>query len=252
MCEGFSHGGLLSVANTSSPAAGILADAEVCYLHVGLQYGSPFRPTFSILKEKGGEGDTDRGDGYKLLEDCHLWMTAIRVANALKQSDVWMAQIYRLEDTIRPIPRMVPGVVSIRKADTAAVQIWPPAARAPRGGWGDDDDDEDDGHDGRPAVEDLPEGSDQEGGPHPPAPSDGPGAADDDAESVVLEDDPDAAREQQAREELVQQLLDDAAVVLESDDPGKEPPAATVAAEQPSASSGGAAAGRFSAEILFF
>ena len=159
------------------------------YLHVGLHYGAPFRPTLSLLMEQVADVADAGGGGYVLLQDCQTWMTAVRLADSLKQSDTWLCQVYHLEESPRPIARMLPGTVSALKVSTAAVQIWPkvlalrPGPRrvirrrpAPGpGGPGDGSDDEpkSDSDGGSSAEDEDDEGPDDS--PDLPPPAEEPG-----------------------------------------------------------------------------
>ena len=113
--------------------AGDLSEKDELFLHIGLQYGSPFRPTFAILDPCDPTDPLDDpSPGYRLLRDTGTWVTATKAANMLHQSHTWHSQPYIVEDSLRPVSKMVPGVVSVQKMSLASVQIWPREPSAPR------------------------------------------------------------------------------------------------------------------------
>ena len=197
-------------------------------MHVGLHYGSPFRPTFALLVEQVPDGGIACGD-YALLEDRHMWMTAVRAADNLNQSDTWRCQVYHLEEGMRPIAKLLAGVVSVRKVGKESVQIWPrvvrpggPGRRRPRtppsGGGSDDEDDwgPDEEEEGIGSNDELPGDA-----PDPPPPADAPGdAADADLSEPELEDDADAASRQVAADAAYAALLDETMALFEDEEPG--------------------------------
>ena len=179
----------------SSPGESILSDKDVLYLHIGLQYGSPFRPTFTALENEDVPlPDEPLSPDYLLLKEVGVYMTAFRAADLLHQGHKWTALMYRLEDNMRPIGTMVPGVVSMRKTDAEEVRVWPPL-RAPRR------------HVRRrpraaAALEDGDDGNSDDDG--------------DDEESVQLEDDVDVQEMVDAAEAAVHALLDQGLVAEEA------------------------------------
>ena len=212
------------------------------YLHVGLHYGAPFRPTFSVLVEVDSAVADARGRDYVLLKDCCTWLTAVRLADSLKQSDTWCCQLYRLEDTPRVIAKMDAGVVSALKDSSEAVQIWP-RAYMPRGGGGGGRggrrrrpapalDDGDDGSGGDESDDGW--GSDPGDAPEPPPADDPPPPAEIDSDPE-LQDDIDADNAQADRDVGYMELLDATMALFEND--------AIAAAEAPTADPEGAPAG---------
>ena len=119
-----------------SPASGILKDEDVFYLHIGLQYGSPFRPTFLLMLP---EGPSDPEGGlhpeYALLREAGSYLSAVRLASMLHQGYTWLVQVYELESTMRPVAKMLPAVVSARRGEQEVHQLWPEPPRIRYGGY---------------------------------------------------------------------------------------------------------------------
>ena len=226
------------------------------YLHVGLHYGAPFRPTLSLLMEQVADVADAGGGGYVLLQDCQTWMTAVRLADSLKQSDTWLCQVYHLEESPRPIARMLPGTVSALKVSTAAVQIWPKVlalrpgprrvirrrpAPGPGGpGDGSDDEPESDSDGGSSAEDEDDEGPD-DSPPDLPPPAEEPGdvAADEALSSdPELEDDVAGENEQAIREIAFADLLDETMASFEIGELAAAAPAEPQEAHTGASSSG--------------
>ena len=55
-------------------------------------------------------------------------MTACKLLSCLCQYDMWDAQVYILENTVRPIPNMLFGMVGAVKHSSRLVCVWPPGA----------------------------------------------------------------------------------------------------------------------------
>jgi len=240
-----------------------LADVSgerVFYVHIGLHYGCPWRPTFSLLVEQEGGGGV-LGADYALLKDCQSWMTAVRLAEAMNQSDTWLCHRYHVEDSCRPIARMEPGAVSVRKVSTEAIQVWPRVvvprrgARPAGGGGGGEDGDDGSGRSGTSEASDGSELSpaasagSADAAPPLPAPASPDAAAvddEDDEESIVLEDDLEAVNEEARVDSVFETLLDDCNALATSSAAEDVPP--TAAADEttaPAAAASSSSSGRW-------
>ena len=185
-----------------------MANLGEIFLHVGMQYGSPFRPTFALMKrEDPAASDEDVAPQHLLLRATGEFAVAFSIAEGMNQKDSWSVQLYEVEDSLRPVATMTPGLVSVIKIDVGEISLWPraPGRRPPRrrparaGGVGSSDSDDDAvDDDGDMAIEDI--GADAE----PPADD---GAYPDDELSDELEDDVDGERERVAAELVVDGLL---------------------------------------------
>ena len=51
-------------------------------------------------------------------------MTACKLLSCLCQFDMWDAQLYILENMVRPIPNMLPGMVGAVKHSSDLVGVW--------------------------------------------------------------------------------------------------------------------------------
>jgi hypothetical protein len=135
------------------------SEKDTLYLHVGLQYGSPFRPTFSLLLDDQpaacGLGEHPE---YVLIDSTHEYMTAYRAMAMLNQSDSWTLQFYELENTMRPIAEMVPGRLGATRRNTEPVTLWPRKRRRVAVGPGAPDND----HHGNADDDSAGEGEEQE------------------------------------------------------------------------------------------
>ena len=137
----------------------------------------------------------------------------------LHQGCTWLVQVYELESSMRPIAKMLPGVVSIRRGEQEPHQLWPPVPKfrhrfgGRRGGGGGgprapaaledwssssgDDDGDDDTTGGGAGIGDEGVGE-PVGMPE--------GMLDDGEESEELEDDVGQERRLQERNEFFQSL----------------------------------------------
>ena len=118
------------VENTLSSASGSLETEPTVYLHIGLQYGSPFRPTVLLMLSDDTPTEEVPSPEYVLLREAGDLFSVVRLAAGLHQGYTWTAQLYELEATVRPIANMTPGTLGARRVDAEPQQIWPVVARA--------------------------------------------------------------------------------------------------------------------------
>ena len=102
---------------------------DTCWLHVGLMYLSPFRPTFQRMERSGEE---PFADGCVALTGTGEFISCHRGLRELDKGMAFWVTVYTLWDGPLPLPRFVPGEVSARPMD-APTLFWFPK-RAPRGG----------------------------------------------------------------------------------------------------------------------
>ena len=106
---------------------GILATRSELFLHIGMQYGSPFRPTFAVLlrEDTAAAAGDDVAPEYLLLKATGEFVVSFIVAEAMDQKDKWIVQLYHVQDSARPVPAMIPGLVSVEKAGATEIEVWP-------------------------------------------------------------------------------------------------------------------------------
>ena len=62
-----------------------------------------------------------------MLKATHIYMTACKPLSCRCQYDMWDAQLYILENKVRPILSMLPGMVGAVKHSSGLVRVWPMA-----------------------------------------------------------------------------------------------------------------------------
>ena len=82
-------------------------------MHIGLHYASPFQPTVAILREHDPDlfGERALHPDYLLLDAENTYITAAKAISCMALSDKWLMQLYTLEDSIRPVAKMLLGLL---------------------------------------------------------------------------------------------------------------------------------------------
>ena len=119
---------------------------RVVYLHIGLMYLSPFRPTFAVMEAlEDAAADDPVGLDHVFLKATGEFLRGHVVCSQMDFAEDWFLQLYLLESNARPIARMIPGTLGARKHDIEAVRLWPrhgggrPGDGGHDGSSGDDD-----------------------------------------------------------------------------------------------------------------
>ena len=103
-------------------------DGDTLYFHIGLMYLNPYRPTFCVLEDKFGGGAA--GQELVALTAKNEYVCFAEAFSQLCLSDSWTAYFYELDNSVRPIPSMVPGEVAC-KLLCGPFGAWPlPAGEA--------------------------------------------------------------------------------------------------------------------------
>ena len=122
----------------------------VCHWwHIGLQYVSPLRSTFAVMvatHEEWGDAPPDARPPRVLLSAQNCYSDCVAALSKLALEREWYVQFYLLEDTLRPIVKMVPGELGAARMDAAPIAVWlPRGARGDADADGDEDPDDDGG-----------------------------------------------------------------------------------------------------------
>ena len=209
--------------------------------HVGMQYGSPFRPSFTLLLHSDiGLDEIGVSPEYVFMQETGCFLTACRLAEMLNQKREWYVQMYTLEESPRYIAEMVPGHLGARKMASDPVKLWPPE----RGGRLELEDDPDDPD----APGDAPggdEGDGEEGGSAGGCDDEGDGdGGGDEGDSCedLLPDDTVAERSAEAMAAGWEDLLDELLTKMDDGPPAPADEAAAPLAAEPAPPAAGAAA----------
>ena len=108
-----------------------------------------------------------------MLKATHIYMTACKLLSCLCKYDMWDAQVYVLENTVRPIPNMLPGMMGAVKHSSGLVRVWAPGAH-------EKEDERDDAWGAVPAS--VEEGDGEDGSPEGSDVSDDDGDGGDDGD----------------------------------------------------------------------
>ena len=97
-----------------------------CWLHIGLQYFKPYRPTFQLL-----ESLSEQPGGRVLLQQTGKYYNEFALWSALDLSSTWTVHYYTLLETAAPLAAVNAGQCIVQRWSTEATTLWP-LPRAPR------------------------------------------------------------------------------------------------------------------------
>ena len=118
---------------------GVHGPSQEIWLHIGLQYLSPWRATFLGMQPVGFDGAGDDGHPRRVrVQATPEVLTDYEVMQRCSLVDGSEVQFYKLEDGRRPIATFFPGQVTADRQSGESVLIWPRQRRvshlAARGG----------------------------------------------------------------------------------------------------------------------
>ena len=123
-------GQLFEDMGIETEAAGFKFNTGVCtWLHVALQYLSPFRTTFQLLDEV----DSDRV-GLRRVHQTGRFLGEGEFTQALDQECTWRLDFYTIVNTTAPLVHLRPQAAYVEKLDIPTTQLWPPPARGRKPG----------------------------------------------------------------------------------------------------------------------
>ena len=99
------------------------------WLHIALQYLSPFRMTYQLLEEI----DSDRA-GHRCLQQTGTFMGEGEVAAAVSQDCTWQLQLHQIISTAAPLVQLRPTLAYVEKLASPATSMWPPPTRGRKRG----------------------------------------------------------------------------------------------------------------------
>eukprot|EP00971_Amphidinium_carterae_P193118 3832704-Amphidinium_carterae.1 len=153
---------------------------DTIWLHIGLHYWSPYRPTFQLLSFL--EEYMERN--LFCLEQSGIFMTEFELWSGLDRSSTWSAALFKIHTSPAPVSGLQPKLCLVQTFSPDIVELWPlPKRGRPVGS-----------RNRRPkragpATPEQPLGQDL---PEPPAPSDDAELFEDDQEATDLEEDDEA------------------------------------------------------------
>ena len=167
--------GVTTIGKTKIPAAGPAHSATDVWMHMGLLYLTPLRPTFAEMHVDIAAIDLEAADPASArvhLSAVNRYYTELECMERMCMQDGWKARFWLLEDTDRRVAIFNPGCVSALPYAHSAGAVWPPPRRErgdPLDAWDDvsggesDDDDDDGGGDGGILSDAETEGGGEEG-----------------------------------------------------------------------------------------
>ena len=97
------------------------------WYHIGMQYLSPFRPTYHRVRPVADPGEVDPSPVRYYVESCGQFLRGHKAMSPFQKCARISMQVYRLETALRELPRVTPRVVSVIRFPgfEESVQWWP-------------------------------------------------------------------------------------------------------------------------------
>ena len=98
-----------------------LADtATDVWLHVGLLYLKPYRPTFQVV-----ECLTGSKEGRAEVSQTGEFLTLTSLAESVSLTESWCVMCWQILDTEEPLPKLMPSTAHLQKLDVDTFTLWP-------------------------------------------------------------------------------------------------------------------------------
>ena len=105
------------------------AKADCVWLHIAMQYFSPYRPTFQRLTFEGQDSR-----GRIMLRQTGHFMSEFRMWDCLDLEASWKMQFYKIVTGSSPVAHLRPSVCFVEVWKEEEVQLWPAPARGRKRG----------------------------------------------------------------------------------------------------------------------
>lgn len=122
---------VLRLAGRQESPEGNVGEVEH-FWHVCCMYQRPWRPTLHNMVFVGVEPG---GEGLVRLQASCVWQTLWRAIEDFDLNFAWTMHVMEIVERARPIPKMTPSEIVVRRLHTMAgeaVAVWPPPGRAAR------------------------------------------------------------------------------------------------------------------------
>ena len=97
------------------------AKQDHVWLHIGLHYWSPYRPTFQVLRFAERHAST----GNVWLEQTGIFLSEFELWNTLDRQSKWTGSLHRLHVSSMPVAHLEPRLCLIKPLGLEAVLLWP-------------------------------------------------------------------------------------------------------------------------------
>ena len=105
------------------------AKAEEIWLHIAMQYFSPYRPTFQRLLF-----ETREDSGRIRLRQTGHFLSEFRLWNSLELDSTWNMKLFSILGGAAPLPFLTPSVCWVEEWKQDAPQVWPAPSRGRKRG----------------------------------------------------------------------------------------------------------------------